>query len=291
MAIFVNLQHPGLKVAKKPLIELVQRILIQEGKRVRIFDYADGGPIDPSVESYLPWPRPMHGCVGLFPGGHEPAFVGGYLHQLGRGTAPSVGVRSFLRLRGPFASDTWCLASLRARRCHSGRTKGDGRPSVQISDMIPAFLAFLLICSAIFPASETAFLSLGKERMPSAIPSRISKMVAQPLHFLSLILSGNTLANITFSPWQLRMYWRILGRYRAGLGYGGDDRLGVAFGEILPKTIGRFDPGEVRLFSLVPPSTCFLDLSSLLPWLHCLLGGEQKREWLRSVDPPKNSAD
>ncbi len=33
MAIFVNLQHPGLKVAKKPLIELVQRILIQEGKR------------------------------------------------------------------------------------------------------------------------------------------------------------------------------------------------------------------------------------------------------------------
>jgi probable rRNA maturation factor len=33
MAIFVNLQHPGLKVAKKPLIELVQRILIQEGKQ------------------------------------------------------------------------------------------------------------------------------------------------------------------------------------------------------------------------------------------------------------------
>lgn len=33
MAIFVNLQYPGLKVAKKPLIELVQRILIQEGKR------------------------------------------------------------------------------------------------------------------------------------------------------------------------------------------------------------------------------------------------------------------
>jgi probable rRNA maturation factor len=33
MAIFVNLQHRGLKVAKKPLIELVRRILIQEGKR------------------------------------------------------------------------------------------------------------------------------------------------------------------------------------------------------------------------------------------------------------------
>lgn len=33
MAIFVNLQHPGLKVAKKPLIELVQRILMQEGRQ------------------------------------------------------------------------------------------------------------------------------------------------------------------------------------------------------------------------------------------------------------------
>jgi probable rRNA maturation factor len=33
MAIFVNLQHPRLRVAKKPLIELVQRIMIREGKR------------------------------------------------------------------------------------------------------------------------------------------------------------------------------------------------------------------------------------------------------------------
>jgi CBS domain containing-hemolysin-like protein len=146
--------------------------------------------------------------------------------------------------------------------------------------MIPALLVFLLICSAIFSASETAFLSLGKERMPSAIPSRISKMVAQPLHFLSLILMGNTLANVTFSSLATAYVLAQWGDTALGWATVVMTALVLLFGEILPKTIAVSIPRGTALF-LVPPLRVLIFLLSpvaqLFRWagersVNCLVG-------------------
>lgn len=159
--------------------------------------------------------------------------------------------------------------------------------------MIPAFLVFLLICSAIFSASETAFLSLGKERMPSAIPSRISKMVAQPLHFLSLILMGNTLANVTFSSLATAYVLALWGDTALGWATVVMTALVLLFGEILPKTIAVSIPKGTALF-LVPLLRVLIfllsPLAQLFRWagersVNCLVG--QSTEKL----PPLNRAE
>src|SRR5450756_176623 len=129
--------------------------------------------------------------------------------------------------------------------------------------MIPAFLVFLLICSAIFSASETAFLSLGKERMPSAIPSRISKMVAQPLHFLSFILIGNTLANVIFSSLATAYILALWGDTALGWATVVMTALVLLFGEILPKTIAVSIPRSTALFLVLPLRVLIFLLSPL----------------------------
>jgi CBS domain containing-hemolysin-like protein len=159
--------------------------------------------------------------------------------------------------------------------------------------MIPAFLVFLLICSAIFSASETAFLSLGKERMPSAIPARISKMVAQPLHFLSLILMGNTLANVTFSSLATAYVLAQWGEPVLGWATVVMTALVLLFGEILPKTIAVSIPEGTALFLVLPLRVLIFLLSpitQLFRWagersVNCLVGRSTEKL------PPLNRAE
>ena len=73
-------------------------------------------------------------------------------------------------------------------------------------------IIILLLLSAYFSASETAFFSLGKlhlkkiESETGKASRRIIRLLKKPQELLITILLGNTVVNVAASTWQRSMY-------------------------------------------------------------------------------------
>ncbi|KJJ83952.1 hemolysin [Candidatus Omnitrophus magneticus] len=117
---------------------------------------------------------------------------------------------------------------------------------------IPLFI-ILLILSAFFSVSETAFLSLGKVRIKQieSSSSRASKNVARllsdPNKFIITILLGNTLVNVAASSMMADIFYSFMGDAGLGLSIFLMTVILLIFGEVTPKMFAIKNAVKVSL--------------------------------------------
>lgn len=103
-------------------------------------------------------------------------------------------------------------------------------------------LAAFLLLSAFFSASETALFSLDFIKIKRLLqggkdPSRIVRLMENPLRCLTTILAGNTLVNIAVSAIITSLLIDFLGQTGVGISIGVTTFILLLFGEVTPKTI------------------------------------------------------
>lgn len=107
---------------------------------------------------------------------------------------------------------------------------------------ITAFI-LLLIFSAFFSSSETAFLSLGKirtkriEKMDTPQARRVKHLLSDPHKLLITILIGNTLVNIAASAVLVSFFYNIFGEAGVAISIVVMTLVVLIFGEVTPKML------------------------------------------------------
>ncbi len=112
-------------------------------------------------------------------------------------------------------------------------------------------LVLLILCSAFFSSSETAFLSIPKlrlrqmqkEKKPKA--TLIAKLKSRTDVLLTVILIGNNFVNSLASSLATALAITLLGNSGAGVATIAMTVIIIIFGEILPKTIAAYKSEEV----------------------------------------------
>ncbi|NQT33045.1 MAG: HlyC/CorC family transporter [Candidatus Omnitrophica bacterium] len=123
-----------------------------------------------------------------------------------------------------------------------------------------AIFAFLLISSAFFSASETAFLSLGKfkrkqiEDMDSPSARRVVALLSDPHKLLVTILAGNTLVNIAASAILADLFYNGMGKREEAvwLSIVSMTLIVLIFGEVAPKMFALANNERVSFFASTP---------------------------------------
>jgi putative hemolysin len=116
----------------------------------------------------------------------------------------------------------------------------------------------LLLSSAFFSGSETAFLSLGKvmtrriEGMDSAPAKRVVTLLLDPHRLLVTILVCNTLVNIACSSILAGFLYRFFGEAGVGLSILLMTLILLVFGEVTPKMFALENAVKVSFFSSGP---------------------------------------
>ncbi|QHI72556.1 HlyC/CorC family transporter [Aminipila terrae] len=117
-------------------------------------------------------------------------------------------------------------------------------------------IVVLIILSAYFSATETAFTSLNRIRMKS-LAGAGSKKAKQVLvleenydRLLTTILIGNTAANITMTSIATVLFVKLYGSYGATLSTVIITIIVLIFGEITPKIIAKEAPEKFSMFSV-----------------------------------------
>lgn len=120
-------------------------------------------------------------------------------------------------------------------------------------------LAILLACSMFFSASETALLSVNRLRIrflsekKNVQALRTKKLTAQKDRFLTAILIGNNIVNVTISSLLTALALNYFGDSGVGIATALSTLLILIFGEILPKSIAltRAEPLALKFSLLV----------------------------------------
>lgn len=104
------------------------------------------------------------------------------------------------------------------------------------------FLFIFLTFSAFFSASETALFSLDSIKLKRLSKSGkdtscIIKLLESPMHYLTAILAGNTLANIAASALITYILIDIFGSRGLSISIGVTTLVLLVFGEVTPKTL------------------------------------------------------
>ncbi|MEA3489066.1 MAG: hemolysin family protein [Candidatus Omnitrophota bacterium] len=117
---------------------------------------------------------------------------------------------------------------------------------------------FLLIASAFFSSSETAFLSLGKiklkqiERMDRPDAKRVVELLSDPNRLLVTILVGNTLVNIAASAVLADFCYGSFGEKGVPIAIVSMALIVLVFGEVTPKMFALANAQGVSFFAAVP---------------------------------------
>jgi putative hemolysin len=118
----------------------------------------------------------------------------------------------------------------------------------------------LLIASAFFSSSETAFLSIGKiklkqiEGMGRPAARRVVTLLANPHKLLVTILVGNTLVNIAASAVLAEVFYRRLGEKGILISIVAMTVIVLIFGEVTPKMFALANAMKVAFFASLPLS-------------------------------------
>ncbi|MFH1552936.1 MAG: hemolysin family protein [Candidatus Omnitrophota bacterium] len=116
----------------------------------------------------------------------------------------------------------------------------------------------LLVFSAFFSSSETAFLSLGKiklrqiEGMDGPAAKRVVALLADPHKLLVTILVGNTLVNIAASAFLTNFFYSTLGEKAVPLSIITMTVIVLIFGEVTPKMFALANAEKVSFFAALP---------------------------------------
>ena len=113
----------------------------------------------------------------------------------------------------------------------------------------------LLLFSALFSGSETAFLSLGKVRlkqiegMDTRASKRVVGLLSDPKKLLISILVGNTIVNIAASSVLADCFFKTIGVRGVGYSIVLMTILVLVFGEVTPKMFSLHNAKKVSFFS------------------------------------------
>jgi CBS domain containing-hemolysin-like protein len=120
------------------------------------------------------------------------------------------------------------------------------------------FLGFLLLCSAFFSASETAFASLNRIKLKN-MAARGNRRAARALRLtenfdklLSTILIGNNVVNISSSALATLLFVGFLGSAGVSVATLIMTVLVLLVGEISPKTLAKEAPEQFAMFAAPP---------------------------------------
>lgn len=117
------------------------------------------------------------------------------------------------------------------------------------------FIAMLILMSAYFSASETAFFSMNKIRMKNMASNGnkraelVLKLAENYDKLLSSILIGNNIVNIASSSIATVLFVRWLGNTGVSVSTAAMTVLVLVFGEITPKSLAKNMPERFALFS------------------------------------------
>lgn len=104
-------------------------------------------------------------------------------------------------------------------------------------------LGFLLLASAFFSGTETAFFSLHRmhlrrlERDPRRRAGRVLRVLGRPTDLLTTVLVGNTLVNVGLSVAATTLFLRLIGRAGVEVSIAATTIAVLVVGEITPKTL------------------------------------------------------
>jgi len=156
-------------------------------------------------------------------------------------------------------------------------------------------LAFLLLCSMFFSASETAFLSSSRLHIRylmekgNKAASRVEKLLRKKTLFLNSILIGNNIVNITTSSLVTAMAISAFGDAGIGIATAAATIIILVFGEILPKSIALIQPERIATKASLPLSIFIVIASPLIFTFTVITGiltmfsGKRKRTDTESV--------
>lgn len=114
-------------------------------------------------------------------------------------------------------------------------------------------LLFLILLSGFFSSAETAIISVNKIKIRSMVEENIknASIVANILddsaHFLTTVLIGNNIVNISASALATTFITKFFGNIYIGIGTGILTFIILIFGEVLPKTVASIHSEEIAL--------------------------------------------
>lgn len=121
-------------------------------------------------------------------------------------------------------------------------------------------LVFLVVMSAFFSSSETAFLSLSKIKMRQMLKENkkaatpVAKLKQNTDNLLTLILVGNNFVNTFASSLATSVALGFFGESGVGIATAVMTVLIIIFGEILPKSFAANNPEKLSIFLAKPLS-------------------------------------
>jgi len=126
------------------------------------------------------------------------------------------------------------------------------------TEFLIGLLAVLLVCSACFSATETAFFCLDRieRRRLGKIKSRRARLIVnalqRPRELLSTILFGNTLVNVATSATAALLFAKLIPTHSLFVAIVVDSLLVLFIGEIIPKTIAVNHARRLAEASIIP---------------------------------------
>ena len=120
--------------------------------------------------------------------------------------------------------------------------------------MIIIFFIILLVFSAFFSGSETAFLSLGKirmrqiEKLTDPNSKRVVSLLSDPTKLLVTILVGNTFVNILASALPASFFYQMIGEKGIGVSIVTMTIIVLLFGEVTPKMFALDNADKFAFF-------------------------------------------
>lgn len=150
-------------------------------------------------------------------------------------------------------------------------------------------ISVLIVFSAFFSLSETALLSVGKIRIRHLAETGnknaklVSKLLENPEQFLTAILVGNNIVNITASVLATDAALRYFEHSGIAIATGVMTLFILIFGEIFPKTLASRNPEYIAMH-IANPIVIFIDILRPVVWfftnivnfLIALTGGKER---------------
>lgn len=140
-------------------------------------------------------------------------------------------------------------------------------------------LFFLIILSAFFSASEIGMMSINRYKLKHLVKLhnkqalRVNQMLSRPDRLLSVVLIGNTLANIVASTIATLIGQRFYGDLGVAIATALLTLIILVFGEMTPKTIAAINPQPVAFATSLPLFFLQIVLSPLVSIINFMSNG------------------
>ncbi|KTC65280.1 Mg2 and Co2 transporter (plasmid) [Legionella adelaidensis] len=137
-------------------------------------------------------------------------------------------------------------------------------------------LVLLVLLSAFFSGSEIGVMSINRYRLRHLVKKnhkqaiRVQQLLAKPERFLSIVLIGNTLANIVASMISTLVGQQLYSEIGVGIATLLLTLVIIVFAEMVPKTLAALFPEKVAFACSLPLKilgTIFSPLVSLVSWI------------------------